>query len=204
VRSRAADPAAPANRRILILIIAFAALLGFAEFAWAQVEAPPPPQSPVTSRLGRTTEERDRFELGVAVPEGYFDFLGTFAYRRFIHESTAFDQSMHVEVTGMTQGYLKEGTLSLYYFFRPLLTYRQEWRLRPLLEFGPGVHLAVQSADVVGFSETAFHAKAYLKTHVYAGVEYLLTRRVGFLVRGRLSVPTHRPLDYAQAAIFLR
>jgi hypothetical protein len=204
VRFRAADLAAPTNRRVLILILGFAALLGIGGSARAQVEATPPPQNPVTSRIGRTGEERDRFELGVAVPDGYFDVLGTFGYRRFIHESTAFEQSMQLEVTGATQGYLTEGTLSLYYFFRPLITYRQEWRLRPLLEFGPGAHLAVQTADIVGFSETGFHARAYLKTHAYAGVEYLLSRRVGFLVRGRFSVPTHHPLDYAQAAIFLR
>ena len=203
MRFRAAGLAAPAIRRTLL--ICFAALLGFGGSARAQVEAtPPPPRNPVTSRIGRTSEERDRFELGVALPEGYFDVLGTFAYRRFVHQSTAFEQSMQIEVTGTTQDYLTEGTLSLYYFLRPLFTYREEWRVRPLLEIGPGAHLAVQTADLVGFSETGFHAKAYLKSHAYGGAEFLLTRRFGFLVRGRLSVPAHHPFDYAQAAIFLR
>jgi len=178
--------------------------LGFGGSARAQVEATPPPPRPVTSRIGRTSEERDRFELGAAVPEGYFNVLGTFAYRRFIHQSTAFDQSMQVEVTGTTKDYLTEGTLTLYYFLRPRISYREEWRLRPLLEIGPGAHLSVQTADVVGFSETAFHARAYLKSHAYGGAEFLLTRRFGILVRGRLSVPAHHPFDYAQAAIFLR
>jgi len=195
--------AAPALRRTLLLF--FAALLGFGGSARAQVEAtPPPPAKPVTSRIGRTGEERDRFELGAAVPEGYFELLGTFAYRRFIHQSSVFDQSMQIELTGTKRDYLTEGTLTLYYFLRPLITYKQEWRLRPLLEIGPGAHLAIQTADIVGFSETGFHARAYLKTHAYGGAEFLLTPRFGFLVRGRFSVPAHRPLDYAQAAIFLR
>jgi len=203
VRVHAAGLAAAGLRRTLLLC--FAALLGFGGSARAQVEAtPPPPAKPVTSRIGRTGEERDRFELGAAVPEGYFEALGTFAYRRFIHQSSAFDQSMQIELTGTKRDYLTEGTLTLYYFLRPLITYKQEWRLRPLLEIGPGAHLAVQTADIVGFTETGFHARAYLKTHAYGGAEFLLTRRFGFLVRGRFSVPAHRPLDYAQAAIFLR
>jgi hypothetical protein len=203
VRFRAAGRSAAWIQRVLFL--GFAALCGAPELSRAQVEAtPPPPRGSVTSRLGRTSEELDRFELGAAIPHGYFNVLGTFAYRRFIHESSAFEQSMQVEVTGTKLDYLTEGTLSLFYFLRPLFSYRQEWRLRPLLEIGPGAHLSIQVADIEGFSETAFRTRSYLKTHAYAGFECLLSRRFGFLVRGRLTVPEHHPLDYAQAAIFLR
>ncbi|TMQ65615.1 MAG: hypothetical protein E6K79_04610 [Candidatus Eisenbacteria bacterium] len=187
------------------LIFGFAAFLCLGESARAQVEATPPsPQNPITSRLGRTSEERDRFELGVAAPDGYFDVVGTFAYRRFIYQSGQFEQSMQVEVTGMKKDYLIEGSLSLYYFLRPLKTFREEWRVRPLLEVGPGAHLVVQAADIIGFTETSYRARSYLKTHAYGGVEFLLTRRFGILVRGRFSVPAHHTLDYAQAAILLR
>jgi hypothetical protein len=203
VRSRASGLTAAAMGRGLLF--GFAALLSLGESARAQVEAtPPPPPNPITSRLGRTSEERDRFEVGAAAPDGYFDVVGTFAYRRFIHESGQFDQSMQVELTGMKKDYLIEGSMSLYYFLRPLITFRQEWRVRPLIEIGPGAHLVVQAADIIGFTETSYRARSYLKTHAYGGAEFLVTRRFGFLVRGRFSVPAHHPLDYAQAAIFLR
>lgn len=185
-------------------VLVLAALVSLAGSARAQVEATPTPVQKVTSRLGRTTEERDRFELGAALPEGYFNVLGTFAYRRFIHQSSVFEQSMQLELTGAKRAYLAEGTMSLYYFMRPLVTFREEWRVRPLLEFGPGLHLSVQTADIQGFTERGYHAKGYLKSHAYGGVEFLANHRVGFLLRGRLSVPAHRPFDYAQAAIFLR
>ncbi|MGH7680513.1 MAG: hypothetical protein ACRENN_00830 [Candidatus Eiseniibacteriota bacterium] len=172
--------------------------------ARAQIEATPREKPPVTSYLRRTSEERDRLELGAAMPEDYFDVLGTFGYRRFIRERAPFEQSIQIEAAAGKKDYLTEGSLSLYYLFRPLKSYRESWKLRPLLEAGPGAHVVVQSADLVGFSETAFHVHGYLKAHLYGGAEYLLTRRVGFLVRGRISVPAHHPADYAQAAIFLR
>ncbi len=187
-----------------------AAVLGALFTIWApaparaQVEAAPPKQRPVTSHLRRTPEERDRLELGAAMPQDFFDVLGTFGYRRFVRERAPFEQSIQIEVAGGKKDYLTEGSLSLYYLFRPLKSYRESWKLRPLLEAGPGAHVVVQSADLVGFSETSFHVHGYLKAHLYAGAEYLLTRRVGFVVRGRISVPAHHPADYAQAAIFLR
>lgn len=165
---------------------------------------PEPPPSRVTSRMERTGEERDRLELGVAVPRGDFDFLGTFAYRRFIREGGPFEQSMMLEVGGTGKDHIIEGSLSLYYFFRPLRSYKQEWKLRPLLEIGPGAHVVVQSADIDGFDDSAFHSQGYLKTHLYLGFELLLGQKFGILARGRASVPEHNPLDYAQAAIFLR
>ena len=113
MRLSAADLGRPTIGRALIF--SFAAFLCLGESARAQVEAPPPsPQNPITSRLGRTSEERDRFELGAAAPDGYFDVVGTFAYRRFIYQSGQFEQSMQAEVTGMKKDYLIEGSLSLF------------------------------------------------------------------------------------------
>ncbi len=162
------------------------------------------PSGQVRSVLRRTGEERDRVELGVAIPEGGFDFLGTLAYRRFLREGGPFEQTLQLELTGGRQDHITEGAISAYYFLRPLNSYRQAWRLRPLLEVGPGAHLVVQSADIEGFEDTSFHTRSFLKTHLYAGAELLLTNKVGFLVRARLTAPEHHPLDYAQAAIFLR
>jgi hypothetical protein len=169
--------------------------------------APPPdtpPPQPVSSRLQRTAEERDRLELGAAIPRGDFDFLGTFGYRRFIREGGPFEQSILLELGGTAKDHLIEGSLSLYYFFRPLRSYKPEWKVRPIVEVGPGGHVVVQSADIEGFDDSAFHSQGYLKTHLYLGFEVLLSDKLGFLVRGRATVPEHRPLDYAQAAIFLR
>ena len=154
--------------------------------------------------MQRTGEERDRLELGAAIPRGDFDFLGTFAYRRFMREGGPFEQSMMLEVGGAGKDHLIEGSLSLYYFFRPLRSYKQEWKLRPILEVGPGGHIVVQSADIDGFDDSAFHSQGYLKTHLYLGFELLLSQKFGILARGRASVPEHKPIDYAQAAIFLR
>lgn len=203
MRERAALGAAPMAVRLALMSLALLGVHGTA--AWAQMEAtPPPPRRPVTSELRRTPEERDRLEFGAAIPNGYFDVLGTFAYRRFIREGGPFEQSMQLELAGGVQDYLSEGSISLYYFLRPLKSYREEWRIRPLVEVGPGTHLVVQVADVEGFAETSFHAEVYLKAHVYGGAEFLLTPKLGFLIRGRFSVPAHHPLDYAQAAILLR
>lgn len=166
--------------------------------------APVPPPSRVSSRMQRTGEEMDRLELGAAVPRGDFDFLGTFGYRRFIREGGPFEQSVLLEVGGTGKEHIIEGSLSLYYFFRPLRSYKPEWKLRPIAEVGPGVHVVVQSADIEGFDDSAFHSQAYLKTHLYLGFELLLSQKFGILARGRASVPEHKPLDYAQAAIFLR
>jgi len=148
--------------------------------------------------------DRDRFEWGVGVVEGYFDWVGTFAYRRFLREGGPFQQNVMVEVAGAKKDYLGEGAVSILYLFRPLKTVRPGWRVRPLLEFGGGGHLVIQVADIDGFADTGFHTKVYGKMHAFAGLEALITRRWGVLVRGRFTMPADRPLDYAQAAIFLR
>jgi hypothetical protein len=158
----------------------------------------------VTSTFRRTGEERDRFEVGAGVVRGFFDSNGTFAYRRFLSEGRALERSLMVELSGSAKDQLTEGVASIYLLMRPIATYRQTWRIRPLLEFGPAFHTVVQGATLEGLNRTRYKAQVYVKSHAYAGVEVLVTQRVGFLVRGRVSVPSHRPFDYAQAAIFLR
>lgn len=160
---------------------------------------PAPAEPPNDERL-----DRDRFEWGVAAVPGYFDWIGTFGYRRFLREGGPFQQNVSVEIAGAKKGYLSEGAVSLLYLFRPLRTVRPGWRIRPLLEFGPGGHLVIQVADVAGFDDTGFHTNVYAKMHAYAGLEALISRRWGILVRGRFTFPADRPLDYAQAAVFLR
>jgi hypothetical protein len=148
--------------------------------------------------------DRDRVEIGVGPAQGYFDAVVTLGYRRYVRERRGWAQFAVGELSGSKRDYLTEGVGSAYYLFRNLRTWHPDQRVRPILEAGPGVHLAVQSAHLVGFNERPFHAKVFLKLHAYAGVEALLTPRTGILLRGRVSVPEHRPLDYAQAAIFFR
>ena len=198
-RGRALHGGAPPALALLVLAL----LAGSAAVAFGQPTETPPPGH-VTSRLQRTPEERDRFEFGVGMPEGYFDVLGTFGYRRFLREGGPFEQSIQIELTGGVKDYLGEGALSVYYFFRPLKSYKQGWKFRPLLEVGPGGHLVVQVADIEGFNDSGFHTQGYLKTHLYGGAEFLFSQRWGIVVRGRVSVPEDHPFDYAQAAILLR
>ena len=161
-----------------------------------------PPKAPASTEDERL--DRDRFEWGVAVVEGYFDWLGTFGYRRFVREAGPFQQSIELELAGAKKDYLSEGSASLVYLFRPLRTIHPEWRVRPILEFGPGGHIVVQVADIEGFDDTGFHTHAFAKVHAFAGLEMLISHRWGILIRGRFTAPADRPLDYAQAAIFLR
>ncbi len=158
----------------------------------------------VTSTLRRTGEERDRFELGGGVVRGFFDAVGTFGYRRFLGQGPVFENSLMAELSAGSKDQLTEGALALYILMRPSFSYRESWRLRPLVEFGPSVHTVVQAASLQDLNRTRYKAHVYVKTHAYAGFEALLSSRVGFLVRGRISIPSHRPFDYAQAAIFLR
>jgi len=140
----------------------------------------------------------------VAAPEGYFDLLGTLAYRRLVRVRERFEQSLKVEITGGHLDYLSEGSASLYYLVRPTRSYRPTWKLRPLVEVGPGFHVVFEAANIEGFNEYSYHTQAYLKLHLYLGAEWLLGRKFGLLVTGRFSVPEHHPIDYAQAAILLR
>jgi hypothetical protein len=158
----------------------------------------------VTSKFVRASGERDRFEFGAGVVKGFFDANGTFAYRRFLSERHSLERSIMVEVSGTAKNQLTEGVASFHLLLRPAATYRQSWRLRPLLEFGPAVHTVVQGASLEGLNRTRFKARVYAKTHGYAGFEALITNRLGLLVRGRVSIPSHSAFDYAQAAIFLR
>lgn len=189
---------------------ALAALLG--ALAPRPACAQPPPGEPPVVRPKKGPPkstynpgpDRDRFELGVAGVEGYLDLLGTFGYRRFVRERAGWIQTLQTELTGGNKDYLSEGSGSVYYLVRPLAWDRPAWRVRPVIEGGFGAHLVVQAADIEGMNEVSYHAHAYVKAHLYGGVELLASDRFGIVVRGRLSVPSHRPADYAQAAIFLR
>lgn len=167
-------------------------------------EAEPPDTLAAPRRAHRDPLDSDRFEVGAASVKGPFDLLGTFGYERFLLEAGPFEHLLHAEVTYGKSGYLKEGTLAAGWLLRPLRSYKAARRIRPIVEVGPELHLVFQAADITGFSDTAFHTRAYIKTHGIIGVEALVTRRWGIVVRGGASVPNHRPLDYAQAAIFLR
>jgi len=190
-------------RRTGSLLLA-AALLAFGAPCPARAQPDSSATHRVTSTFRRTGEEMDRFELGGGVVQGFFDAVGSVGYRRFLGQGPAFEQSLMAELTGTAKDQLTEGVFSLYVLLRPSLTYKESWRIRPLVEFGSGFHTVVQAASLEGLNRTRYKAHVYVKTHAYAGFEALVTRRVGFLVRGRLSIPSHRPFDYAQAAILFR
>jgi hypothetical protein len=170
---------------------------------------PAPPRVPseaprVTSTPRRTGEEIDRFEVGGGVVRGFFDAVGSFGYRRYLGQTHVFEENLMGELTGTAKNQLTEGVFSAYLLLRPLKSYRQSRRLRPLVEFGPGFHTVFQVASLDGLNRTRYKSEVYLKTHVYGGFEALATRRLGLVVRGRVSYPSHRPFDYAQAAVLLR
>jgi hypothetical protein len=171
----------------------------------AQQPPPTPEKQPsVTSTVRYIPEDRDRFEFGAGPVQGFFGILGNVSYRRWLGQGPVFEQSLMLEVSGSAKDQLTEGALGIYLFMRPSFTYKESWRIRPLLEFGPAAHTVVQVASLEGLSRTLYKSEVYVKTHAYAGFEVVLSRKVGFLVRGRISAPSHRPMDYAQAAIFLK
>lgn len=149
-------------------------------------------------------DDRSRFEFGAAMPEGYFDWLGTFGYRRRLITDTRFQHWLHAEAMFGTKDYLSEGAVSAAWFIRPLALWRPEWRVRPVVEGGIGGYIVVQFADIVGFDDWSSHARAFVKGHAVAGFETDLSSRWGIAVRGRFTIPANRPLDYAQVVLFLR
>jgi hypothetical protein len=149
--------------------------------------------------------DRDRFELGLAkIKGGDYDFLGTFAYHRFVKKKPALEQWVHIELSGGTADQITEIAASVAYLFRPTKGIKRSWLIQPIFEFGPGFHLVNQIADIEGFGENAFHTHAYFKAHAFAGFDFPLTAHLGLVTRGRLTVPSHHALDYAQIALFLR
>jgi hypothetical protein len=189
--------------RPLILLAALGVLLaGAPRGARAQTDTTATPR--VKSTVTRTAEERDRFELGGGLVRDFFDVVGSFGYRRFLTQGPVFEANLMGEVTGTGKEQLTEGALGVYVLLRPIKTYKESWRVRPLLEAGPAVHIVVQGASLEGLEKTRYKAKVYIKTHPYVGFEALLTPRLGLVVRGRASIPSHRPFDYAQAAILFR
>jgi len=148
--------------------------------------------------------DADRLEFGVAVPEDYFDWLGTFGYRRRVSVDPRFEHWLQLEVAGGHKEYLTEGAVSAYWYIRPRKLARREWRIRPVIEGGLGGHLVVQFADLVGFDDWASHARTFVKGHGMVGLETDLSERFGLAIRGRITVPAHRPLDFAQLVLFLK
>jgi hypothetical protein len=166
--------------------------------------APAPPPLP-ESQAEEFARDRDRFELGAAAVSGTFDVLGTLGYHRLLRQGRGpFEIWMHLELAGGGKGYLREGAGSVGFLLRPTSTIHRDWPIRPILEFGPAAHVVMQGAEIRSFGENAFHTHVYLKTHGYAGFDIPLGARLGLVARGRLSIPAHRPLDYAQIALFLR
>ena len=147
---------------------------------------------------------RGRVELGVAMPEGYFDWLGTLGYRRNVLTDARFEHWLQIEAMFGTKDYLSEGAASVAWYVRPLALWRPEWRIRPVVEGGIGGYIVVQFADIVGFEDWSSHARAFVKGHAVAGLETNLSDRLGLAIRGRFTIPASRPLDYAQLVLFLR
>jgi hypothetical protein len=174
--------------------------------AAADTTLAPPAEAPPARRATdpELAKERDRFELGAAVVTGPFDVLGTVAYRRFLRGNASLEHWAHVEMTGGKESNIRELSASAAYLLRPVHGIRRSWPVRPIFEFGPAVHIVAQVADIEGFGESAFHTHGYLKTHAFAGFDFLLGSRLGVVARGRFSVPSHHPFDYAQIALFLR
>jgi len=159
----------------------------------------------VAAALGKSHfHDPDRFELGAAMPEDYFDWLGTLGYRRRLLTDTRFEHYLHTEATFGRKDYLSEGSISAAWYVRPLKFWHPEWGVRPILEGGIGGHITVQFADLYGLDDWASHARAFLKGHLQAGVETDLSDRLGLALRGRFTFPAHKPLDYAQVVLFLR
>lgn len=146
----------------------------------------------------------DRFELGVGFPRDYFDWLATFAYQRRVLTDPRFEHFLRPEASFGKKDYLTEGSVSLAWYLRPKRLWRPEWRIRPVVEGGIGGHIVVQFADITGFNDWSSHARFFVKSRLELGAETDLQGRFGLGVRGRLVVPAHRPLDYAQVFLFLR
>jgi len=109
---------------------------------------------------------------------GFFGAVGTFGYRRFLVEGPVFEQNLMAELSGTAKDQLTEGAFAVYLLMRPSFTYRESWRIRPLVELGPGLHTVVQVATLQDLNRTRYKAQLYFKTHAYAGFEALLGRRV--------------------------
>ncbi|HSQ61070.1 MAG TPA: hypothetical protein VLT84_11700 [Acidobacteriota bacterium] len=148
--------------------------------------------------------DADRFEFGVATPEDYFDWLGTFGYRRRLSVDPRFEHWLHLEFALGHKEYLTEGATSAFWFIRPRVLTHRSWQVRPVIEGGVGTHLVVQFADLVGFDDWASHSRAFVKGHGVVGLETNFAGRLGLALRGRITIPSHRPLDYAQLVLFLK
>ncbi|MEK7316825.1 MAG: hypothetical protein AAB011_11630 [Candidatus Eisenbacteria bacterium] len=180
---------------------ALAAAIAASDSAVAAASAPVAERP---SAAAAVVENRDRVEVGVAMPEGYFDWLGTLGYRRNVLNDARFKHWLQIETTFGKKEYLSEGSASVAWYMRPHALWRPEWRIRPVVEGGIGGYIVVQFADIVGFEDWSSHARAFVKGHAVAGLETNLSDRFGLAIRGRFTIPANRPLDYAQLVLFLR
>ena len=159
----------------------------------------------VATALGKETlYDPDRFEFGVGFPRDYFDWLGTFAYERRVYVDPRFIHTIHAEVSYGHKDYLREGAMTFAWLLRPKKFWRPEWKVRPVIEGGIGGDVSVQFADLTGFDDWSSHAHAFVKSRLQVGAETDLSRHFGLAIRGRMVVPAHRPMDYAQVVLFLR
>jgi hypothetical protein len=198
------------TRAALTLVLFGGLLLAVTTQGFAQPDttavAPAPDAEPhrVKSVLVRTGEEQDRFEIGGGVVKGFFDGMGSFGYRRFLRQGPVLELNLMGELTGTAKHPLTEGGFGVALLFRPVKSYHESWKVRPLVEGGPALHAVVQAASLEGLNRTRYKAQTYAKLHAYFGVEALLSRKVGLVLRQRFTTPSQRPFDYAQAAILLR
>jgi len=187
----ASQPMAPADSA------AIAAAMAASDSALAEAQNPG-----AASRAAAAN--RARLELGVAMPKGYFDWLGTIGYRRLLLTDTRFQHWLQAEGMFGKKAYLSEGAVGVGWYIRPLALWRPAWKIRPVVEGGVAGYIVVQFADIVGFEDWSSHARGYVKGHAVAGFETDLSSRFGVAVRGRFTIPASRPLDYAQLVLFLR
>jgi len=127
------------------------------------------------------------------VVRGFFDAVGSFGYRRWLGQSGTLETNIMGEATGAKKDQLTEGAFAVYFLLRPLKTYKESWRIRPLIELGPAAHVVVQVASLEGLAKTRYKSQVYIKTHPYVGLEMLFTPRFGIVVRGRASIPATAP-----------
>ncbi|HEY6572108.1 MAG TPA: hypothetical protein VI198_02215, partial [Candidatus Eisenbacteria bacterium] len=102
----ASQPMAPADSA------AIAAAMAASDSALAEAQNPG-----AASRAAAAN--RARLELGVAMPKGYFDWLGTIGYRRRLLTDSRFQHWLQAEGMFGKKDYLSEGAVGVGWYIRP-------------------------------------------------------------------------------------